>query len=86
MSLGEAVAYARRGRGKRVRPQTGWASLTPTEREVVRLVAAGCSNGEIAAQLFVSVSTVKTHLSHVYAKLPVQGRTDLAAQAAQRAD
>ena len=86
MSLDEAVAYARRGRGKRDRPQTGWASLTPTEREVVRFVAAGCSNSEIAAQLFVSVSTVKTHLSHVYAKLPVEGRTDLAAQATQRAD
>ena len=86
MSLGDAVAYARRGRGKRARPQTGWASLTPTEREVVRLVATGGSNHEIADQLFVSVSTVKTHLSHVYAKLPVEGRTDLAAQAAQRAD
>lgn len=86
MSLDAATAYARRGRGSRGRPDTGWASLTPTERDVVRLVADGCSNREIASRLFVAVSTVKTHLSHVYTKLPVQGRTDLAAQAAARGD
>ena len=36
LSLDEAVAYARRGRGQCARPQVGWAALTPTEREVVR--------------------------------------------------
>ena len=84
--MDEAVAYARRGRGERQRPQFGWEALTPAERDVVRLVAEGHSNAEIARRLFVSVSTVKTHLSHVYAKLPVEGRTDLAAQATHRAD
>jgi predicted ATPase/DNA-binding CsgD family transcriptional regulator len=84
LSLDEAVAYARRGRGGRGRPATGWDALTPTERDVVRLVARGCSNAEVGEQLFISVNTVKTHLSHVYEKVRVSGRADLVAQAAQR--
>lgn len=84
MSLDDAVAYARRGRGERRRPRTGWDALTPTERDVVRLVARGCSNAEIGTQLFISVNTVKTHLSHVYEKVQVDGRADLIAQAADR--
>ena len=81
LSLDEAVSYATRARGARDRPASGWASLTPTEREVVRLVVDGLSNPEIASRLFVSRSTVKTHLSHVYAKLGVANRTELAAMA-----
>jgi len=46
----------------------------------VRLVAEGLSNPEIGARLFMSRSTVKTHLSHVYAKLGVANRTELAAR------
>ncbi len=84
LSLDEAVAYARRGRGERARPQSGWASLTPAEGDLVRLVAQGCTNAEIGEQLFMSVNTVKKHLSHVYAKLDVDGRADLAAEAARR--
>ena len=84
LSLDEAVAYAARGRGARSRPSTGWASLTPTEHEVVRLVVDGLSNPEIASRLFVSRSTVKTHLSHVYAKLGVANRTELATYAAEQ--
>ena len=84
LSLADAIAYARRGRGKRHRPQSGWASLTPVERDVVRLVAEGCSNAEIGQRLFISVNTVKKHLSHVYAKVDVDGRADLAAQVARR--
>ena len=41
LSLDEAIAYVRRGRGERKRPSSGWASLTPTERDVARLVAEG---------------------------------------------
>jgi DNA-binding CsgD family transcriptional regulator len=84
LSLAEAVAYALRGRGKRQRPRIGWASLTPVERDVVRLVAAGHTNAEIGQRLFISVNTVKKHLSHVYTKVDVDGRADLAAQVARR--
>jgi predicted ATPase/DNA-binding CsgD family transcriptional regulator len=78
LSLDEAVNAARRGRGTRGRPSSGWASLTPTEHSVVRLVVDGSSNPEIGTRLFMSRSTVKTHLSHVYAKLGVANRTELA--------
>ena len=81
LSLDDAVAYARRARGARNRPSTGWGSLTPTELDVVRLVAEGLTNPEIGARLFISRATVKTHLSHVYAKLGVSNRTELAALA-----
>jgi ATP/maltotriose-dependent transcriptional regulator MalT len=56
LTLDEAVAYARRARGRRNRPSTGWASLTPTEREVVRLVADGLTNPQIGARLFISAA------------------------------
>ncbi len=84
LSLAEAIAYARRGRGGRQRPRIGWASLTPVERDVVRLVAAGHTNAAIGQRLFISANTVKKHLSHVYAKVDVDGRADLAAQVARR--
>ena len=48
MSLEDAVAYASRGSGGRKRPDAGWASLTPTEVQVVRLVAEGLRNDTIA--------------------------------------
>jgi predicted ATPase/DNA-binding CsgD family transcriptional regulator len=85
LSLADAVAYARRGRGERRRPQIGWGSLTPVERDVVRLVAGGHTNSEIGQRLFISVNTVKKYLSRVYAKVDVDGRADLAAQVARRA-
>jgi DNA-binding CsgD family transcriptional regulator len=84
LALADAVAYARRGRGERQRPQIGWASLTPVERDVVRLVAEGHTNAEIGQRLFISVNTVKKHLSRVYTKVDVDGRADLAAQVARR--
>ncbi|HKE81018.1 MAG TPA: LuxR C-terminal-related transcriptional regulator [Solirubrobacteraceae bacterium] len=82
LALDDAVAYVRRTRGARARPPGGWASLTPTELEVVRLAVEGLNNPEIGARLFMSRSTVKTHLSHVYAKLGVANRTELAKLAA----
>jgi predicted ATPase len=84
LDLEEAVAYAQRGRGERKRPSTGWASLTPMERQVVDLVAEGLRNADIAERLFVAPSTIKTHLGHVFAKLGVSTRAELAALAARR--
>ena len=84
LSLQDAAAYAMRGRGERQRARFGWSSLTPTELDVVRLVARGHTNAEIGERLFMSVNTVKRHLTHVYAKVDVDGRADLAAQAARR--
>ena len=84
LALADAVAYARRGRGERQRPQIGWASLTPAELDLVRLVAEGHTNAEIGQRLFISVNTVKKHLSRVYAKVDVDGRAELAAQVARR--
>lgn len=61
--------------GRRAAPAGG---LTPGERRVAELVAAGLSNKEVAAQLYLSVYTVQAHLSAVYAKLGVRSRTQLA--------
>jgi len=84
LSLADAVAYARRGRGERQRPRIGWSSLTPVERDVVRLVAEGHTNAAIGQRLFISANTVKKHLSSVYAKVDVDGRAALAAQVVRR--
>jgi DNA-binding CsgD family transcriptional regulator len=53
-------------------------SLTPTERRVAELIAAGHSNPEIAAALFISVKTVEANLTRIYRKLGLRGRVDLA--------
>jgi predicted ATPase/class 3 adenylate cyclase/DNA-binding CsgD family transcriptional regulator len=83
LSTEEAIAYARRGRGQRKRPTSGWASLTPTELDVVRLVSEGLSNNDIATRLFVSPRTVQTHLTHVYTKLGLTSRVQLVQEAAR---
>jgi DNA-binding CsgD family transcriptional regulator len=59
------------------RPPAG-GSLTPSEQRVAELVASGLSNKEIATRLFVSVTTVESHLSNVYGKLGIRSRTQLA--------
>jgi len=83
LSVADAVAYANRGRASRGRPPTGWPSLTPAEADVVRLVAEGLRNKDIAARLFTSPRTVQTHLTHVYAKLGVASRVQLVNEVAR---
>jgi predicted ATPase/DNA-binding CsgD family transcriptional regulator len=82
LALDDAVAFAARKGGGRKRPATGWASLTPAELEVVRLVGEGLRNEAIAQRLFIAPGTVKVHLSHIFAKLGISTRAELAAQAA----
>ena len=78
LTLTQAVELARRARGERGRPTHGWDSLTPTELEVVLLVTAGYPNANIADRLRMSTPTVKTHLTHIFTKLDVSNRTELA--------
>ncbi len=84
LSTEEAIAYAQRGRGERKRPTRGWESLTPMEQDVVRLVQEGLGNKDIGARLFISPRTVQTHLTHVYTKLGLSSRMQLAQEAARR--
>ena len=57
------------------------ATLSARELEVLRLVAAGADNREIAERLYVSSETVKSHLANVYRKLGVAGRAHAVAAA-----
>ncbi len=54
--------------------QAGLDTLTSREREVLALIGRGRTNGEIAAELFVSEGTVKTHINHVFTKLALRDR------------
>ncbi len=81
------AAGIRRGRrGPRQRPEIGWPSLTPAERTVAGLVAEGLSNPQIGDRLFLSRRTVQTHLAHVFSKLDVTSRAQLAAEVARHHD
>ena len=60
---------------------TPLAGLTPREIEVLQLVAAGSTNGEIGSALFISTKTASVHVSNILAKLGVSGRGEAAALA-----
>jgi DNA-binding CsgD family transcriptional regulator len=69
----------REARGRRLRPQAGpLRDLTPQEYRVASTVAAGATNREAAAALFLSPRTVEHHLAGVYRKLGVRSRSELA--------
>jgi predicted ATPase/DNA-binding CsgD family transcriptional regulator len=84
LTVDDALEWARRARGPRRRPPSGWGSLTPTERRVAELLAEGLTNTQVAERMFVSAATVKTHVAHIFKKLDVHNRTELAALVARK--
>ena len=86
LTMDQAVAVVAKGRGRRKRPTTGWASLTPSELEVVKLVADGMTNPEVGERLFVSRRTVQTHVASVLRKIGARNRAELASLYRQHAD
>lgn len=62
-----------------LRSQTYKPSLSARERQILALVAIGCTNGEIGARVFLAESTIKSHLSSAYAKLGVRSRSEAVA-------
>jgi DNA-binding CsgD family transcriptional regulator len=73
-----AVLEAAGGRGPRRRDNLRPGGLSEREIEVARLVAAGCSNQEIATRLVISRRTAEHHVQHIYAKVGVSSRAGLA--------
>jgi DNA-binding CsgD family transcriptional regulator len=67
-----------RGELVRIGGRTREEGLTTAEKRVAALVAAGRTNREVAAELFLGERTVASHLTHIYAKLGVRSRTELA--------
>ena len=59
------------------RPDTGWLSLTDTERAVAGLVAEGLNNGQVAARMYISTHTVAHHLRQAFRKLSIASRVEL---------
>lgn len=68
-------------RATRNRADSGWESLTPAELDVVRFVRAGLTTPQIAARLYLSPRTVQTHLTHVFRKLDLKRRSEVAVEA-----
>jgi DNA-binding CsgD family transcriptional regulator len=66
------------------RPESGWESLTQTERSVAGLVATGLTNQQVADQMFISTHTVAFHLRQVFRKLSIRSRVELARAAVER--
>ena len=67
------------------RPAHGWAALTDSELAVVRLVASGLTNREVAERLYISPHTVGGHLRHAFEKLGINSRVALTRIAAEHA-
>ncbi len=79
---GLGIRHRRAGRVRK--PSVGWESLTGSELGVARLAAEGLTNRQIGDQLFISRRTVGTHLAHVFQKLDINSRAQLAAEVARR--
>ncbi|OYQ62587.1 DNA-binding response regulator [Pseudanabaena sp. SR411] len=57
---------------------TDWNKLTPRERQIVKLIATGANNEEIAANLYISIKTVKNHITNILSQLNLRNRTEIA--------
>jgi DNA-binding NarL/FixJ family response regulator len=57
---------------------TDWDKLTPREQQIVKLIATGANNEEIASQLYISTSTVKNHITNILSQLNLRNRTQIA--------
>jgi DNA-binding CsgD family transcriptional regulator len=79
LTADDAVAYASKRSGRRAGRSSEPHGLSATERQVVEFVLQGLTNAEVAARLFISAETVKSHLSKVFSKLGVRSRRDLRA-------
>jgi DNA-binding CsgD family transcriptional regulator len=75
-----AASWVEKARGElgRIGGRTQEEGLTPAENRVAALVAEGRTNREVAAALFLGERTVASHLTHIYAKLGLRSRTELA--------
>ena len=82
-SSGRSSASPRSRPGALVGGHAGWARLTDAERSVAELVAAGYTNREAATTLFLSPHTVDYHLRHIFRKLDISSRIELARIAEQ---
>jgi len=80
--VGEILAALEGQTGQTALPP-GFEPLSEREMDVLRLLAAGLTNKQIADQLFVSISTVKSHVHHISSKLDVSNRTQAVARARQ---
>ncbi|MGP8303201.1 helix-turn-helix transcriptional regulator [Streptomyces inhibens] len=78
------VAVRQTTRRPRDSARNGWEALTNSERVVADHVAAGKSNPEIAARIFISRRTVSTHVSHILQKLRMTSRVEIAAEVIRR--
>jgi DNA-binding NarL/FixJ family response regulator len=70
--------------GQQARGNAAREALTAREQEVLRLLARGLRNKEIAARLYVSERTVNFHLANIYQKLNVSGRTEALSKALEQ--
>jgi ATP/maltotriose-dependent transcriptional regulator MalT len=84
ISLTDVVEYVSRMRGQRKRPSVGWDCLTPTELRVAALVAEGLTHAQIGARMFIARGTAKIHVAHIFTKLGIGSRAQLAVMAAGR--
>jgi DNA-binding CsgD family transcriptional regulator len=82
-SAARCARGARRPSG-RPRSSSDWPELTESELAVVRLVAQGATNREVAERIYISPHTVNSHLRHVFTKLGIRSRVELARMTAER--